>query len=80
MIDHGGGIISVYGHSSRLLVKEGQMVQAGEKIALVGSTGHSFGSHLHFEIRQDDKPIEPLAFMRLHGVDIQKHTEAIYSS
>jgi murein DD-endopeptidase MepM/ murein hydrolase activator NlpD len=79
MIDHGGGIVTVYGHSSRLLVKEGQFVQAGEKIALVGNTGHSFGSHLHYEIRLNDKPIEPLAFMRQHGVDIQKHTEAIYS-
>jgi murein DD-endopeptidase MepM/ murein hydrolase activator NlpD len=79
MIDHGGGIISVYGHSSKLLVKEGQFVQAGEKIALVGNTGHSFGTHLHFEIRINDKPIEPLAFMTQHGVDIVKHTEAIYA-
>ncbi len=79
MIDHGGGIVTVYGHSSRLLVKEGQMVQAGDKIALVGNTGHSFGSHLHFEVRVDDEPVEPLAFMRRHGVDIQKHTESIYS-
>ena len=79
MIDHGGGVLTVYGHSSKLLVREGQLVQAGERIALVGNTGHSFGSHLHFEVRQDDQPIEPLAFMRAHGVDIQKHTEAIYS-
>ena len=79
MIDHGAGIVTVYGHSSKLLVKEGQFVQAGEKIALVGNTGHSFGSHLHYEVRLNDKPIEPLAFMRQHGVDIQKHTEAIYS-
>jgi murein DD-endopeptidase MepM/ murein hydrolase activator NlpD len=79
MIDHGGGIISVYGHSSKLLVREGQMVQAGDKIALVGNTGHSFGTHLHFEIRINDKPVEPLAFMNQHGVDIQRHTEAIYS-
>lgn len=76
MIDHGGGIVSVYGHSSKLLVKEGQQVQPGQNIALVGDTGHSFGSHLHFEIRKNNKPIEPLAFMRTHGVDIVKHTEA----
>ena len=78
MIDHGDGIVSVYGHSSKLLVKEGQVVHAGDRIALVGDTGHSFGSHLHFEVRQDDTPIEPLSFMRAHGVDLQKHT-AIYS-
>ena len=77
MIDHGGGTISVYGHASKLLVKEGKFVQAGEKIALVGNTGHSFGTHLHFEVRVNDKPVEPLAFMRQHGVDIQKHTELL---
>jgi murein DD-endopeptidase MepM/ murein hydrolase activator NlpD len=76
MIDHGGGIVSVYGHSSKLLVKEGQQVRPGQTIALVGDTGHSFGSHLHFEIRKNDKPIEPLAFMRGHGVDIVRHKEA----
>jgi murein DD-endopeptidase MepM/ murein hydrolase activator NlpD len=79
MIDHGGGIISVYGHSSKLLVKEGQFVQAGEKIGLVGNTGHSFGTHLHFEIRVNDAPVEPMAFMIKHGVDIVHHTEAIYT-
>jgi murein DD-endopeptidase MepM/ murein hydrolase activator NlpD len=79
MIDHGNGIVTVYGHASKLLCREGQQVKAGDEVALVGNTGHSFGSHLHFEVRENDKPIEPLAFMREHGVDIQKHTEAIYS-
>ena len=78
MIDHGDGIVTVYGHASKLLCKEGQLVKAGDRIALTGNTGHSFGAHLHFEVREHDKPIEPLAFMRKHGVDIQKHTEAIY--
>ncbi|WP_432980147.1 M23 family metallopeptidase [Dactylosporangium sp. CA-233914] len=79
MIDHGGGVVTVYGHASKLLCKEGQQVKAGDKIALVGNTGHSFGSHLHFEVRENDKPVEPLAFMRKHGVDLRRHTEAIYS-
>ncbi|WP_432831787.1 M23 family metallopeptidase [Dactylosporangium sp. CA-092794] len=79
MIDHGDGIVTVYGHASKLLCEEGQTVQAGDRLALVGNTGHSFGSHLHFEVRRDDKPIEPLAFMREHGVDIQRHKESIYS-
>jgi murein DD-endopeptidase MepM/ murein hydrolase activator NlpD len=77
-IDHGGGIISVYGHSSKLLCHVGQKVQAGDLIALVGSTGYSFGPHLHFEIRQNNKPIEPTKFMKDHGVDILKHAQAIY--
>ncbi|MER7004557.1 M23 family metallopeptidase [Dactylosporangium sp. NPDC000555] len=79
MIDHGGGIVTVYGHASKLLCREGQPVKPGDKLGLVGDTGHSFGSHLHFEVRKNDEPIEPLAFMRRHGVDVQKHTEAIYS-
>ncbi|GAA0717369.1 M23 family metallopeptidase [Dactylosporangium roseum] len=79
MIDHGDGIVTVYGHASKLLCREGQTVRAGDKIALTGNTGHSFGSHLHFEVRQNDRPVEPLSFMRRHGVDIQKHTESIYS-
>jgi murein DD-endopeptidase MepM/ murein hydrolase activator NlpD len=72
-------VLTVYGHASKLLVREGQPVNAGDRIALVGNTGHSFGSHLHFEVRLDERPVEPLGFMRRHGVDIQKHTEAIHS-
>ncbi|MFG2038257.1 M23 family metallopeptidase [Dactylosporangium sp. NPDC048998] len=79
MIDHGGDIVTVYGHASKLLCRAGQQVKPGDELALVGDTGHSFGSHLHFEVRENDKPIEPLAFMRKHGVDIQKHTESVYS-
>jgi murein DD-endopeptidase MepM/ murein hydrolase activator NlpD len=78
-IDHGDGIVTVYGHASRLLVKEGQMVQAGERIALVGNTGHSFGAHLHLEVRINNKQVEPIAWLRKHGVDINKRIETIYS-
>ncbi|MEU7867903.1 M23 family metallopeptidase [Dactylosporangium sp. NPDC049140] len=80
MIDHGDGIVTVYGHASKLPCKEGEQVRAGDRLALVGNTGHSFGSHLHFEVRQNDRPIGPLSFMRKHGADVQKHAEAIYSS
>jgi len=76
-IDHGDGITSVYGHSSKLLAREGHRVRAGDKIALVGNTGHSFGAHLHFEIRQDEEAIEPTAFLKAHGVDVLRHADAI---
>lgn len=77
-IDHGGGILSVYGHSSKLLCKEGQRVQAGDLIAKVGNTGNSFGPHLHFEIRVNNTVIDPVPFMKTHGVDINTHAQSIY--
>ncbi len=53
-----------YGHASKLLVKVGQAVQVGDVIALVGSTGDSTGSHLHFEIRVDGQPVDPLPILQ----------------
>jgi len=59
-LSHGGGVQTLYGHCSQLLVKKGQKVKAGEIIALVGNTGRSSGSHLHFEIRIDGVAVDPL--------------------
>jgi len=61
VIDHGGGITTLYAHCSKLLVKKGDEVKAGQKIALVGSTGNSTGPHLHFEVRKDGKTRDPLS-------------------
>ncbi len=77
MLDAGNGITIVYGHASKLLVHEGQKVQAGDQLGLSGDTGYSFGPHVHFEVRQDNKPIDPVPFMLAHGVDIMNHTQAI---
>lgn len=55
VINHGNGYQSLYGHATTLLVKEGQNVLAGQPIATVGTTGHSTGNHLHFELRKWDE-------------------------
>jgi murein DD-endopeptidase MepM/ murein hydrolase activator NlpD len=53
-----------YGHASKLLAQVGDEVAAGQVIALVGSTGHSTGSHLHFEVRVDNEPVDPLPILQ----------------
>ena len=72
IIDHGNGLTSRYGHNSELLVKPGDYVQAGQPIAKVGSTGYSTGPHCHFELRLNDKPFDPMPWMRDHGIDLGK--------
>jgi murein DD-endopeptidase MepM/ murein hydrolase activator NlpD len=59
VIDHGHSLATLYGHTSRMLVKPGQVVKRGDVIALVGSTGLSTGPHLHFETRIKGLPIDP---------------------
>ena len=62
-IDHGNGVETYYGHCSKLYVSAGDTVEAGEQIAAVGSTGNSTGNHLHFEIRLNEKQVNPQTYV-----------------
>jgi murein DD-endopeptidase MepM/ murein hydrolase activator NlpD len=72
LIDHGNGYLTHYGHMSAITVVAGQKITAGQQIGNEGSTGHSTGPHLHFEVHagQYKNPIEPTQWMHEHGVDI----------
>lgn len=63
-IDHGNGLVTRYAHMSKILVGEGDKVQAGDVIGKVGSTGRSTGPHLHYEVRRNGKPLNPVTFIK----------------
>ncbi|MDN5284097.1 MAG: hypothetical protein JWR38_371 [Mucilaginibacter sp.] len=65
-IAHINNFETVYGHLSRIKVKVGQEVNVGDEIGLVGSTGHSTGAHLHYEVRKNGRPINPVNFLTLN--------------
>jgi murein DD-endopeptidase MepM/ murein hydrolase activator NlpD len=62
-INHGNGLATRYCHNEKLLVKQGDMVAKGQDVALMGSTGHSTGPHLHFEVLKDGNQVDPLHFI-----------------
>ncbi|WP_432646859.1 murein hydrolase activator EnvC family protein [Mitsuokella sp.] len=63
IINHGGGITSLYGHNQSLSVSAGQQVRQGEVISYCGSTGNSTGPHCHFEVRQNGEPVSPYSYL-----------------
>ena len=63
VLQHTGGLTTLYGHLNRPLVKVGDQVSQGQPIGLEGSTGNSTGPHLHFELRIDNKPVDPTPYL-----------------
>jgi murein DD-endopeptidase MepM/ murein hydrolase activator NlpD len=64
IIDHGSSMATLYAHCSRLAVKNGARVEEGDVVGYVGSTGLSTGPHLHFEVRQDGRHVDPMSFLK----------------
>jgi len=62
-INHGNGLATRYCHNEKLLVKQGDMVRKGQDVSLMGSTGHSTGPHLHFEVLKNGSQVDPLRFI-----------------
>jgi murein DD-endopeptidase MepM/ murein hydrolase activator NlpD len=77
IVQHADGTEILYGHSSKVLVQEGQQVKAGDVLGLTGSTGHSYGSQLHLEVHIDGQPIDPVPWLRVNGVDLKLKVAAI---
>jgi murein DD-endopeptidase MepM/ murein hydrolase activator NlpD len=67
VIDHGGGLTTRYGHLSQIGVSQGATVRRGEFVGKVGSTGRSTGPHLHYEVRINDEPVDPLKYLLTTG-------------
>lgn len=66
-VAHNNGYETLYGHLSRITVREGQQISVGDKVGEIGSTGRSTGNHLHYEVRKDGKPVNPVKFLTLNN-------------
>jgi murein DD-endopeptidase MepM/ murein hydrolase activator NlpD len=66
-IDHGNGFMTRYAHNKKILVEAGDRVEKGEPIAHMGSTGHSTGTHVHFEVLRFGNKVNPETFIRKAG-------------
>lgn len=66
-VDHGNGYVTRYAHNSRLSVRQGDLVRAGQEIAKAGSTGRSTGAHVHFEVWENGVAVNPRKFLGTGG-------------
>lgn len=64
VVDHGDGYQTLYAHNQKNIVRVGDLVRAGQQLATVGSTGRSTGSHLHFEVHVNGRPVNPMAYLK----------------
>lgn len=74
-IQHPDGLSTLYAHNAQLLVRPGETVRAGQPVALSGQSGRATGPHVHFEVRRDDRPVDPQRALNAYGVRAE-HTVA----
>jgi len=74
-IDHGGGVTTLYAHASELLVAEGETVRRGQAIGRVGDTGRATGAHLHFEVREGGRAVDPARALKAYGLRADRPIE-----
>lgn len=72
IVDHGHGVATLYAHLSKYDVKPGQKVYKGQVICYIGNTGYSTGPHLHYEVRRNDNPVSPTAYLDLNILSASK--------
>jgi murein DD-endopeptidase MepM/ murein hydrolase activator NlpD len=72
VLQHEGGVLTVYAHHSKNLVRVGQKVKEGQKIALSGRSGRARGPHLHFEVRSHESPVDPMMVLQAPKIAVQE--------
>ena len=78
LIDHGYGVTTLYGHTSKALVKVGDRIARGQVIAYMGTTGRSTGAHLHYEVWRNGRPVNPMVFLKVRsGEDLLTKSEPV---
>lgn len=80
IVDHGDGVETLYGHSSRVLVRVGQQVRAGDELGLVGLTGYATGPALRLEVHTNGVAVDAAGFFADRGVDFKLELEAMYNA
>ena len=76
ILDHGGGVQTLYAHGSEILVEEGQVVTSGTPVLKVGATGYATGPHAHFEVRINGNPVEPLDYITSYGAKVDENNSS----
>ena len=64
MVDHSSGLTTLYAHNERNVVRQGERVRRGQTVALMGDTGRASGPHVHFEVHQYGRPVDPLRWLQ----------------